>query len=62
MFTVILKYQEEITEPVRTLRYDDAVIEGLKMFQKLSDLKCATVEMTIKTYGPGVHVTNDKIG
>lgn len=62
MLTVILQYQEEITEPMRTLRYDDAVVEGLKMFEKLNNLNCAVVEMSIKSYGVGVHVNNDRIG
>ena len=62
MISVVLSYQEEITEPVRMLRYDDAVVEGLKMFEKLNNLNCAVVEMSIKTYGAGVHVNNDRIG
>lgn len=54
-----LRYQEEINDRTRVLRFDEEVVEGLKMFEKLTDLKCAVVELEVKAFGPGTHVIND---
>lgn len=59
MVSCVLHYQEEITAPVRTLRFDDDVVEGLKMFEKMTELNCAVVHMEVKAFGKGVHVNND---
>lgn len=59
MIKCVLRYQEEINDKCRDLRFDDDVIEGLKMFNKLMELNCAVVEMEVKSFGPGVHVNND---
>ena len=59
MIKCVLMYQEEINDKVRDLRFDDDVVEGLKMFNKLMELNCAVVEMEIKSFGSGVHVNND---
>lgn len=59
MIKCVLRYQEEINDKVRDLRFDDDVVEGLKMFNKLMELNCAVVVMEVKSFGRGVHVNND---
>ena len=55
-------YQEEINDRERKLRFDDDIMEGLKLFHKLADLECAVIKMEVKTFGRGVHVNNERLG
>lgn len=55
-------YQEEINDRERRLRFDDDIMGGLKLFHKLADLECAVIKMEVKTFGRGVHVTNNRMG
>ena len=59
MVSCVLHYQEEITGKARSLRFDDDVVEGLKMFNKLIELNCAVISLEVKAFGKGVHVNND---
>ena len=62
MISVKVTYQEEINDRERELRFDDDIMGGLKLFHKLADLECAVIKMEVKTYGRGVHVTNERLG
>ena len=62
MISVELKWREEITDKERSLRFDEDIMGGLKLFHKLIDLECAVVNMEVKAFGRGVHVTNNRLG